>query len=383
MKLVWSMILLCAGLLGQAAVVPAQAGEGAAIIPCSIYGTDDRLDYYEADKVMQKLAGSTAAMFKDSAIPYDEAAKTYKLKPLSLKDKQNLKPGEKFGDQTAGSFCSAALVGDDLMLTSGHCLKPDSRGGPCERVKFVFGYAVTAANGQSTAFPAADVYSCKEIVAQMVQDDVSSFACKGDTCKDGKVGPLGADFALVRLDRKVAGRYPLVVSRRPLTAGTKVTAIGYPSGLPVKIAGNGKVRKVTSDGYFVSDVDTFGGGSGGPVFNNVTFKIEGVLARGGVDYMYGTATPVADPMNPYEYESGQTNVYGQEEGRGEDVTFSSVFERLIPQTEMEKALEKMNQTGSQRKPQVTPAIYTPGTGGSIQPAIYYAPATSGPEPISI
>ncbi|HBA59712.1 MAG TPA: hypothetical protein DCZ92_02595, partial [Elusimicrobia bacterium] len=67
------MILLCAGLLGQAAVVPAQAGEGAAIIPCSIYGTDDRLDYYEADKVMQKLAGSNAAMFKDSAIPYDEA----------------------------------------------------------------------------------------------------------------------------------------------------------------------------------------------------------------------------------------------------------------------------------------------------------------------
>lgn len=382
MKLrVWSIALLAAVILPRFAAADTRSGSDN-FVNCSIYGTDDRLDYYQADKVMQKLAGSTAALFKDSSIPYDAAAGVYRLKTLSLQDKQNLKPGEKFGNQTVGSFCSAALVGDDLMLTSGHCFKPDPRGGPCDRVKFVFGYAVAAASGMPTTFPAADVYSCKEIVAQMVQDDVSSFACKGATCVNKTVGPLGADFALVRLDRKVTGRYPLAVSRKPVAAGTKVTAIGYPSGLPVKIAGNGKVRKVTANGYFVTDVDTFGGSSGGPVFNTATFKIEGVLSRGGVDYIYGSGTPVTDPKNPYLHVPGQTNVYPQNGGRGEDVTFSSVYARMIPKTAMEKALDKM-QSGSSSKPQVIPAIYTPGTGGSVQPAIYYAPPPSEPEPIEI
>lgn len=181
----------------------------------------------------------------------------------------------------------------------------------------------------------------------------------------------------------MTGRYPLAVSRKPAAVGTKVTAIGYPSGLPVKIAGNAKVRKVTSDGYFVSDVDTFGGSSGGPVFNTATFKIEGVLVRGGVDYVYG-ANAVEDPKSPYLQEPGEANVYPQDGGRGEDVTFSTVFQSMIPATEFEKALDKQAQQKSySSKPQVIPAVYAPGTDGSVQPAVYTPPPASAPQLMEI
>ena len=379
MKLkVLTMMLLPGALLQQAA--PLAAGP-LTLIPCSIYGTDDRLDFYQADKIMKKLAESTAALFKDSDLPLDEASGLYKLKPLSLKDKYNLKGGQNFGGQTVGAFCSAALVGDDTVLTSGHCFKPDPRGGPCARVKFVFGYAVAAEGDAPTSFAADNVYSCKEVKYQRVQDETSNFACIGSDCREKTLAGLGPDFAIVKLDRKVKGRYPLAVSRRPITAGTKVAAVGYPSGLPVKIAGNGKVRSVSAKGYFVTDLDTFGGNSGGPVFNAATFKIEGVLSRGGVDYVYGSGTPVEDPRNPYLQEPGEANVYPQEGGRGEDVTLASEFASLIPVTELEKALDKM--PAATKKPSVIPAIYTPGTGGAVTPAIYYPPPASEPQVISI
>lgn len=380
MKLkVLAMTVLAAALLRQAA--PLSAGP-LNVIPCSIYGTDDRVDYYQADKIMKKLAESTAALFKDSDIPLDEATGNYKLKLLSLKDKYNLKGGQNFGSQPVGAFCSATLVGEDTVLTSGHCFKPDPRGAPCERVKFVFGYAVTKEGETPAVFAAGNVYSCKEVKYSRVQDDVSNFACISGDCRAKALAGLGADFAIVKLDRKVTGRYPLAVSRKAIMKGAKVAAVGYPSGLPVKVAGNGKVRSVSTGGYFVTDLDTFGGNSGGAVFNTLTFKIEGVLSRGGVDYVYGSGTPVEDPKNPYLQVPGEANVYPQEGGRGEDVTLSTAFEQLIPATEMEKALDKMQQTP--QRPQVIPAIYTPGTsGGSVQPAIYYPPPPSGPQTISI
>ncbi|HNW43175.1 MAG TPA: trypsin-like peptidase domain-containing protein [Elusimicrobiales bacterium] len=380
MKLKVTAAVLLTAALFQRATAPVSAGP-LNVIPCSIYGTDDRVDYYQADKVMKKLAESTAALFKDSDIPLDEASGQYKLKLLSLKDKYNLKPGQNFGAQPVGAFCSAALIGDDTVLTSGHCFKPDQRGGPCERVKFVFGYAVTKEGETPSSFAAADVYSCKAIKYQRVQDETANFACMSGNCREKALAGLGPDFAIVQLDRKVKGRYPLAVSRKAIAAGAKVAAVGYPSGLPVKVAGNGKVRSVSNKGYFVTDLDTFGGNSGGPVFNTATFKIEGVLSRGGVDYVYGAGTPVEDPKNPYLQVPGEANVYPQEGGRGEDVTLATEFESLIPVTEMEKALDNMQPAS--KKPQVTPAIYYPDGGGKVQPAIYNPPPASGPRVISI
>jgi V8-like Glu-specific endopeptidase len=280
-----------------------------------------------------------------------------------------------------------------LVLTAGHCFKPDERGGPCERVKLVFGYAVTKEGEMPSSFPAGDVYSCKEVISQRVQDVSENdpkvghnLACSGGKCTNSPLVGNGIDYALVRLDRKVTGRYPLAINRSNVAKGATVGVIGYPSGMPVKVQEKGAVvRKVTGNGYFVTNLDTFQGNSGSPVFNMETLKIEGILVRGAADYVYGEgADAVNDPRYPSEHVPGRANMYPQDGGRGEDVTLITEMQELIPATEMEKAIDSALKQKQQGQPKIVPAVYYPGQGGlQIQPAIYTVPDVPEPEPVSI
>ena len=359
------------------------------VTPASYYGDNDLRDYYQATVAMRKLSESTVALFAPRGLVRG-ADGNYTVRQVNLRQRFNLQDGEAFAEQPAAAYCSGVLVGPDLVLTAGHCFQPDPRGGPCGSVRFLFGYAVGRAGSLPSSFPAEDVYGCKEIVAQQVRDDGTNIVCRNGSCTQGASVGKGADYALVRLDRAVANRTPLAISRTAISAGASVGAIGYPSGMPVKIQETGAtVRTVTRSGYFVADLDTFGGNYGSPVFNMETFRIEGILVRGGVDYVYtaqGSTATVNDPRNPNNYEPGRANVYEQNGGRGEDVTLISEVQALIPATEMEAALDNAGSLRGQRggSPRPVPAVYTPGQGGySVQPALYTVPEPSAPQPISI
>ena len=118
------------------------------------------------------------------------------------------------------------------------------------------------------------------------------------------------DFALIRLKRKVTDRRILDYRRNgQITRGTKLVVIGHPTGLPTKIADGASVRSL-SRMHFTADLDTYGGNSGSAVFNAETGVVEGILVRGATDYVYNSSQGCSE-----------SNILGQNAGRGEDVTY--------------------------------------------------------------
>jgi len=273
----------------------------------SIYGDDDRLDLYEGNATMQEISKSVVSLWeaKDVKISGDKA--DLKVVPFGLA--AGLCPGQKFEEQPLGAFCSGSLVGEDLVMTAGHCVLDEAK---CADTKFIFGYALKKAGDYPKAVPAGDVYGCKKIIKRDLDTDTGLLA----SVFNGGPGP---DFAIIKLDRKVTGRKPLPIQRKSKpAAGDKLFVIGHPVGLPLKIAGNAKVRDASPRYFYKADLDTFGGNSGSAVFSARTNKIEGILVRGDTDFVNSPAGCRMAAQVP------------QDGGRGEAVTKISVVEKYIP-----------------------------------------------------
>jgi hypothetical protein len=263
-----------------------------------IYGDDDRLDIYQVTNSRDiQLADSTVALMNASNLTLKE--NQYEIKAGIFGSDFGLCADEPFFNQPSGAFCSGALVAPDLMITAGHCIKSASA---CASTKFVFDYAVTKEGVYPTTASIDSVVGCKEIVAR-------------------KQEGTGADYALIRLDRAITSHKPLAINRAEnLKNGDKVGVIGHPSGLPVKVAfGDSEVRDVTKPGFFVANLDTYGGNSGSAVFNTNSGEIEGILVRGENDFVYSNGCR-------------RSNVCSATGCRGEDVTKISEIAALIPET---------------------------------------------------
>lgn len=230
-----------------------------------IYGSDDRRDpYQETNPMLLELSRSTAAMIFNGKISYNGENAT--IDGQTLEDR-GICSTAKFANHATAANCSGFLVGDDLLVTAGHCMKSMS---DCTGAKWVFGYGYNTSDiVEDITVDKNDVYGCKEII----QQDLSS------SNKN--------DFALIRLDRKVTDREPLKFrTEGKVSNSQRIVVIGHPTGLPTKIADNAWVRNNTNNVYFSANLDTFGGNSGSAVFNADTGVVEGILVRGEQDYTY-------------------------------------------------------------------------------------------------
>jgi hypothetical protein len=260
-------------------------GDGGKLHSSVIYGSDNRQDLIQVrDPTVRTLAASTAALVRDYRVN-ERADGNFDLTLNDYGADWNLCASEPFRNQGLTGFCSGFFVGDDIMVTAGHCIRTVK---DCENTTFVFDFAVQA-NGLTPKVVGPDqVYRCSDLVQSSILSN-------------------GADFAVVRLDRPVTGRQPLQLRERGTAQpGEELTVIGNPMGLPTKVAGQGIVRSVMQ-GFLTASLDTYGGNSGSAVFNSVTGEVEGILVRGDMDFKFAGNCRVS-------------NVCGQNDCRGEDIT---------------------------------------------------------------
>ncbi len=265
--------------------------------PEVIYGDDDRRDLFEADAspIGRELARSTVALVKKADLASAPNG-GMKLPTETFGTAYGLCDDEPYRDQPNPAFCSGFLVAPDLIATAGHCVTSQA---DCDGLAFVFDFAYDSRGADPTAVNASNVFSCQSIVATQAPGD-------------------GADFAVVKLDRAVTGRTPVKIRRDGKIAdGAPVVVVGHPAGLPTKIAGGAKVRANANDGFFVANLDTYGGNSGSAVFNATTKEVEGILVRGEQDFTTRGSCTVSKRC-------------AADECRGEDVTRATAFAQHVP-----------------------------------------------------
>jgi len=248
-----------------------------------VYGEDNRNDIYAEPGGGATIGRQSVVVMVDNDALDTTDPTNIRVLGDPLGQVQGLCDGERFADQPTGGGCSGTLVWDDLVLTAGHCVDAQS----CPTKSFVFDYLYTAP-GRLETISQDEVFGCGEVVARELTD-------------------TGVDYAVVRLSRRVDTRVPASVRQgdTALATGTPVTLIGFPSGIPMKVASGGNVvdpRAGTLD-WFGATVDAFGGNSGSGVFDADLSQV-GILVRGETDYVFQNGCFVVNQLS-------ETNVAGE------------------------------------------------------------------------
>lgn len=260
----------------------------------AIYGEDNRREVYEATAAQQLLAKSTAAMISKSRIieaPNSSRVKNLAQKTLrewfeeALSGTSSESPkllssleqdhamagisfcsGTRFINQPNPAMCSGFLIAPDLIVTAGHCVESENF---CDEYRWVFDFKVDKLTKKAGLNVANEnIYNCKKVVSNSLDQK------------------LGLDYAVIQLDRPVAGRAPLTIrTDAQVLNQQQLVIIGNPMGLPTKVAAGANVIKNNHPFFFKANLDSFQGNSGSAVFNSQTGVVEGILVRGEEDYI--------------------------------------------------------------------------------------------------
>jgi S1-C subfamily serine protease len=177
--------------------------------------------------------------------------------PMTLGQKFNLCPSEPFANQPAAGIATCFVTGSNEMVTAGHVFT-----GALSNYVVIFNFKIiNKAGAYNPLILAKYIYYPSKIKYTDSQLDVTIFS----TDRSIKTVPLKCSFS------------------SNLTLNTPVYMIGYPSGLPQKVALNAEVSVNSNPEYIYTSLDAFQGNSGSPVFNLNTNMVIGLLVSGGTD----------------------------------------------------------------------------------------------------
>lgn len=243
-----------------------------------IYGKDNRTEIGDYTSSFQKKSASVALRVSKRRLTVDRNDANRILFPnISLSSAMpQICEDERFVDQTSLGTCSGFLVGPKTLVTAGHCIANERE---CTDNKWVFGF-----KEGTTELKSSQVYSCKKIISQRYVYDTKEVS----------------DYAVIELDRAVEGYVPLKTRKfGRVSLDTKLVVIGHPMGLPMKATDGAVVSKMNDierenkfksyklrSHYFTANLDSYGGNSGSPVFNEKNGQVEGILIQGADDFVY-------------------------------------------------------------------------------------------------
>ncbi|PXY41840.1 hypothetical protein DMB65_04555 [Flavobacterium cheongpyeongense] len=193
---------------------------------------------------------------------------------VTLGNRYNLCTGQAFANQLTVGIGTAFIIDEDIMMTAAHVLQR-----PLKDYAIVFGYRIINSLGTAeTGIAAEDVYY-----------PVSLEKNYGDL-----------DLIIFKTDRQLNRPALEWEKSKALKKGDEIYMLGYPMGLPQKLAINADLSDNSHHQYFYTSLDSFQGNSGSPVFNYQTHKIIGVLVSGYVDYeLHGDCYKTAICRQPY------------------------------------------------------------------------------------
>jgi V8-like Glu-specific endopeptidase len=250
---------------------------------------DDRIDFFNAVSIEQAAADSTLLLTRTANIFQNpQSSGPTKDPTFSVKTIRNAMCDDKqvddynkehhtdlmhqrFRDEPINAgFCTGFKIGVDLVATAGHCVKSDD---DCKSISLISGYHVrSVGDDPSKSISKSQIYACKKIVGS-----------------GGAGQSLGKDWTIIETNNPLTDVQTAQLAKPPsVQKADAVTVVGYPMGLPSKIASDAAVLYLAND-YFESYVDTFGGNSGSPVFRTDALRqgqviAEGMLVQGRSDF---------------------------------------------------------------------------------------------------
>ncbi len=242
-----------------------------------VFGTDGRIEVKDAEGY-QDFVRATAVMINKDNI-YNNEFYSWSLRERLSKQfgTNNFSEDVKFLDQPAIGSCTGFLIAPDVLVTAGHCINSME---DANKYVWVFDYTSESdfIDGRRLQFNPENIFEVESIITSDLNDQT----------KD--------DYAVLKLKRKSTRAPYRFRTSGSVNIGGPINTIGAPTGLPLKFSTDAVVVANSANNWFKSNIDSFPGNSGGPVFDQNGF-IEGILVRGAVQLSSGRYT------GDYKYDS--------------------------------------------------------------------------------